>query len=351
MKKRVLVTGSAGLVGSESVKHFCGLGYFVCGIDNNMRKVFFGPDASTKNNQKRIQKAYPSYTHHSFDIRNKKKIDDLFKKYHFDLIIHTAAQPSHDWAARDPVTDFSINAGATLTILEAYRAYCPDAVFIFTSTNKVYGDRPNRLPLVERKTRFELPVRHPYFRGVNETMSIDNALHSVFGSSKVAADILVQEYGKYFGLATGVFRCGCITGPAHAGVPLHGFLAYLVHCIKTESPYTIYGYKGKQVRDNIHVYDLVAAFDHFYKNPKKGDVYNMGGGRHSNTSILEAIKEIESLLNKKATIKIVQTPRLGDHQWYISDVSKFTKQYPKWKYTYNNHKILGDLCRAQATVR
>lgn len=351
MKKLVLVTGSAGLVGSQSVKFFSDLGFRVVGIDNNMRSVFFGAGASTHWNELALKKAYKNYTHHSFDIRNTKKIEELFKKNKFDLIIHTAAQPSHDWAARDPQTDFSINAGATLSLLEAYRTYCPDAVFLFTSTNKVYGDRPNSLPLIERATRYELPKNHQFYQGINESMSIDNTLHSVFGVSKTAADIMVQEYGKYFNLATGIFRCGCITGPAHSAARLHGFLAYLVQSIARGTSYTIYGYKGKQVRDNIHAYDLVTAFYEFYKKPKKGGVYNMGGGRHSNTSIIEAIAQIESLLGKKAKVKIITTPRIGDHQWYISDVSKFKKDYPNWSYSYDDHKILEELCRAQSIVR
>lgn len=275
---------------------------------------------------------------------------DLFKTHRFDLIVHTAAQPSHDWAARAPLMDFAINAGATAALLENYRTYTPDAVFIFTSTNKVYGDRPNSLPVKEHAMRYEIPASHPFSEGINETMSIDNTLHSVFGSSKVAADIMVQEYGKYFGLSTGVFRCGCITGPAHKGARLHGFLAYLVQCVAGGIPYTVYGYKGKQVRDNIHAYDLVRAFYEFYKHPQRGEVYNMGGARYSNTSILEAIKEIEPILGKKARVHIVKKARTGDHRWYISDVSKFKKQYPSWSHTYTNHAILEELC-AHATVR
>lgn len=350
MKKYVLVTGSNGLVGSESVKFFCNLGFAVVGVDNDMRKTFFGSGASTLWNERVLKKSYPSsYIHTAFDIRNKKRIKELFQTYTFDLIIHAAAQPSHDWAAINPEMDFSINAMATLQLLEEYRAACPDAVFIFTSTNKVYGDRPNLLPLVEKKSRFELPKTHKFYRGIDETMSIDNSLHSLFGASKTAADILVQEYGRYFDLATGVFRCGCITGPAHSGTRLHGFLAYLVTSIATNIPYAIEGYKGKQVRDNIHAYDLVSAFYEFYKHPRKGEVYNMGGGRHSNTSILEAIVNIESQLGKKAKFTIKNTPRKGDHIWYISDVSKFEKHYPRWNYTYDGQKILEDL--AQATVR
>lgn len=346
MKKRILVTGSAGLVGSQSVRFFAEKGCDVVGIDNDMRAYFFGQRASTRWNQKKLVEKYRNYTAYNFDIRNTKKIESLFKKYRFDLIIHSAAQPSHDWAAREPMTDFSINADATLVLLEQYRLHCPEAVFIFTSTNKVYGDRPNTLPFIEHKTRYELPRTHKYYAGINETMSIDNTLHSIFGSSKTAADIMVQEYGKYFGLATGVFRCGCITGPAHSGARLHGFLAFLVSCIAMGRQYTIYGYKGKQVRDTIHAYDLVDAFYRYFQHPKKGEVYNIGGGRHASISILEAIAQIESLLGKKAHIKYDKSHRIGDHQWYISDVSKFQKQYPAWKYRYDNKLILEELCRS-----
>jgi len=346
MKKRILVTGSAGLVGSQSVRFFAEKGFDVVGIDNDIRAYFFGPQASTGWNQKTLVKTYGNYTAYNFDIRNKNKLEDLFKTYRFDLIIHTAAQPSHDWAAREPITDFSINAGATLLLLEQYRLRCPEAVFLFTSTNKVYGDRPNKLHFTERKTRYELPRTHPYYAGFDETMSIDNSLHSIFGSSKVAADIIVQEYGKYFGLATGVFRCGCITGPAHSATRLHGFLAFLVSCIATARPYTIYGYKGKQVRDTIHAYDLTTAFYRYFQRPKKGEVYNMGGGRERSISILEAIEQIESLLGKKAHITYDRTHRIGDHQWYISNVSKFQKHYPAWNYRYDMFQILEELCRS-----
>jgi CDP-paratose 2-epimerase len=342
--KHVLITGSAGLIGSEATKFFCKKGYHVVGIDNDMRSYFFGDGASTTWNRRQLQKLYKNYSHHSFDIRDEKKIKALFKKNSFELIIHTAAQPSHDWAAKEPLTDFSINATGTLLFLEHTRLYCPKAVFIFTSTNKVYGDRPNTLPFVEKSLRYELPKQHRYYKGIDESMSIDNCLHSVFGASKVAADILVQEYGKYFRLSTTVFRGGCLTGPAHSGTELHGFLAYLVKCIASETPYTLFGYKGKQVRDNIHSFDLVNAFYHVYKNPRKGEVYNMGGSRHSNISMLEAIHKIENIVHKKAQIKYVEESRRGDHQWYISDISKFRKHYPTWEYTFTSDMILTDIC-------
>ncbi len=345
-KKKVLITGSSGLVGSQSVEFFSNRGCAVFGIDNDMRSRFFGPEASTKPNARQLQKDYPSYKHFSFDIRDARKITELFAKYHFDLVIHTAAQPSHDWAAGDPATDFSINATATLTLLEAYRRYSAKGVFIFTSTNKVYGDRPNLLPVYESKTRYELRTNHPLYRGIDETMSVDASLHSLFGASKVSADILVQEYGRYFGLKTGIFRCGCITGPAHAAASQHGFLAYLVRAIATETPYTIFGYKGKQVRDNIHAYDLVNAFSHFWRHPRAGEVYNMGGSRFSSVSILEAIKLIEPLVKKKAKLTYKTTPRKGDHIWYISNVSKFKSHYPFWKHTYDTEKIVAQLASA-----
>ena len=342
--KKVLVTGSAGLVGSESVRFFCEKGFKVIGVDNDMRAYFFGSDASTSWNRKLLEAKYKNYKHLNIDIRNSEEIEKLFKKIKPDLIIHTAAQPSHDWAAKEPMTDFSVNAMGTLVLLEAARKYAPDAVFIFTSTNKVYGDRPNYLPLIETEKRWELPEEHPFYKGIDESMSIDACLHSVFGSSKVASDILTQEYGKYFGLKTGIFRGGCITGPAHSGAQLHGFLAYLVKAIAHETVYTIFGYKGKQVRDNIHAKDLVSAFYEFYKKPRKGEVYNMGGHRHSHTSILEVIPKIEKILNKKAKLKYNKKNRIGDHIWYISDVSKFKRDYPAWKYKYDENLILEELC-------
>lgn len=342
--KTVLVTGSAGLVGSESVRFFCDKGFKVIGVDNDMRAYFFGKDASTSWNRKLLEDKYKNYKHSNIDIRSTEEIENLFKKVKPDLIIHTAAQPSHDWAAREPTTDFSVNAVGTLVLLEATRKYAPNAVFIFTSTNKVYGDRPNYLPLIEKETRWELPKTHPFYKGIDESMSIDACLHSVFGASKVASDILTQEYGKYFGLKTGIFRGGCITGPAHSGAQLHGFLAYLVKAVAQGTIYTIFGYKGKQVRDNIHARDLVAAFYEFYKKPRKGEVYNMGGHRHSHTSIMEVIPKIEKILGKKAKTKYVKKNRVGDHIWYVSDVLKFKSHYPKWKYQYDGDAIVEELC-------
>jgi len=343
--KKVLITGSTGLIGSEAVRFFGGLGFEVHGIDNNMRKYFFGVDGDTSWMQKKLLHEQKQYTHHAVDIRDEKKVEGIFRKNRFDLIIHTAAQPSHDWAAKEPLTDFTVNANGTLILLEQFRTYASDAVFIFTSTNKVYGDRPNNLPLVEEKTRYELPENHRFYEGIDESMSIDATLHSIFGASKVAADILVQEYGRYFGLATGIFRGGCLTGPMHSGTKLHGFLAYLVRCIVTGTSYTVYGYKKKQVRDNIHSYDLVNAFYHFFQNPKQGAVYNMGGSRHSNISMIEAIEKIEGLTGKKAKITYVDKNRRGDHIWYISDVSKFKKDYPSWVYRYSIDMILEELVR------
>jgi len=347
MSKKALITGSAGLIGSESVKFFAQKDYQIFGIDNNMREYFFGPEGSTKWNNEMLSKKYhKQYTFYNKDIRNNEDIEKIFKKNKFDIIIHTAAQPSHDWAVKEPITDFTINALGTLILLENYRKYSPNATFIFTSTNKVYGDNPNKLPLVELEKRYEIDKKHPYFKnGIDEKMSIDDTKHSIFGVSKSSADLMVQEYGKYFGLNTGVFRGGCLTGPNHSSTQLHGFLAYLVKCIKTGTKYTIFGYKGKQVRDNIHCNDLVNMFWNYHQCPKYGEVYNAGGSRNSNISMLEAIEKIEKILNKKAKYKYIDTNRIGDHIWYISDVSKFKKQYPKWDFSYNIDDILQELCQ------
>lgn len=345
--KKALITGSAGLVGSESAKFFASLGFEIHGVDNDMRSYFFGKEASTKWSRNKLKELLKDkYIHYNVDIRNFDKIVAIFKENKFNLIIHTAAQPSHDWAAKEPHTDFGVNATGTLNMLEAYRLYSPEGVFIFTSTNKVYGDTPNSLPLKELKTRWELPKTHKYYKGINESMTIDNSKHSIFGASKVAADIIVQEYGKYFGLNTVAFRGGCLTGPAHSGTQLHGFLAYLIKCVATGTTYNIFGYKGKQVRDNIHSFDLVNAFYQYYLKPRPGEVYNIGGSRYSNTSILEAIEKAESILGKKTKLKYVKENRSGDHIWYISDVSKFQKHYPKWKYTYGNDRIIEDICKS-----
>lgn len=344
MAKKVLVTGSGGLIGSESVRFFANKGFEVHGIDNNMREYFFGKEASTDSSVKELKKNISAYIHHKVDIRDDKAVEKIFKKNKFDLIVHTAAQPSHDWAAREPYTDFSVNANGTLVMLENFRKYSSKGVFIYTSTNKVYGDVPNELPLVELKDRWEIDRKHPFYKGIDESMRIDQTKHSIFGVSKLAADVMVQEYGRYFNLKTAVFRGGCLTGPNHAGAELHGFLAYLAKCVATGKQYTIFGYKGKQVRDNIHSYDLVNAFWHFYKKPRVAEVYNMGGGRHSNISMKEAISKLEKITGKKANVKYIKTNRIGDHIWYISDVSKFQKHYPNWKYKYGIDNILKEIC-------
>ncbi len=345
----VLVTGSAGLIGSESVKFFCEIcekGFTVVGIDNNLRSFFFGDDASTQWNRDRLIERYDDqYIHYDTDIRNEQTIAEIFKKYSSDisLIVHTAAQPSHDWAAKDPYTDFTVNANGTLVLLENTRQHCPQAVFIFCSTNKVYGDTPNSLPLSEEELRWEIDPNHPYHKGIDESMSIDNCKHSLFGASKVAADILVQEYGRYFEMKTASFRGGCLTGPSHSGTQLHGFLSYLMKCTMTGKPYEVYGYKGKQVRDNIHSYDLVNAFYHFYQNPRVAQVYNIGGSRYSNCSMLEAIQKSEQIAGKKLDWKYVETNRSGDHIWWISDIGKFKGHYPDWNLTYNIDDILSQI--------
>jgi CDP-paratose 2-epimerase len=340
-----IITGSAGLIGSEAVRFFGSLGMDIIGIDNDMRKFFFGEEASTKWNRQRLEKEVENYQHYEVDIRDYEKISSIFQRFGKDisLIIHTAAQPSHDWAARDPFSDFSVNANGTLNLLQATREYCPEAVFIFTSTNKVYGDLPNALPLVELEKRWEIDSSHKYYSGISENMSIDQCKHSLFGASKVAADVLVQEYGRYFGIRTGSFRGGCLTGPNHSGTELHGFLAYLMKCTVTGKPYTIYGYKGKQVRDNIHSSDLIAAFYEFYKNPGVAEVYNIGGGRESNCSMLEAIAISEELSGRKLDYSYTDDNRSGDHIWYISDLAKFKAQYPNWSIKYNIKQILTEI--------
>lgn len=344
----VIITGSSGLIGSESVNFFKDKFDLIVGIDNNMRAYFFGENASTDQTTKNLINSVENYRHEAVDIRNYEDLEPIFKSYGngIKMIIHTAAQPSHDWAAREPFTDFNVNAIGTLNMLELTRNFCEEAVFIFTSTNKVYGDTPNYLPLIEYEKRWEIDQDHHYFKlGIDETMSIDQTKHSLFGASKVAADVMVQEYGKYFGLKTGVFRGGCLTGPNHAGTQLHGFLSYLVKCAMTDTPYTIFGYSGKQVRDNIHSYDLVNMFWHFYQNPKQGEVYNAGGGRHSNCSILEAIDIIEEICGKRLNFNVSEDNRIGDHIWWISDVSKYKKHYPNWDYRYNIYDIISQIIK------
>lgn len=343
MSNVCIITGSSGLVGSESVEFFSGKSYRILGIDNNMREKFFGTTASTDWNTRRLMQTVPGFEHHPVDIRDLATLNKIFAVHNSDikLIIHAAAQPSHDWAYQDPVTDFTINANGTLNLLEMTRKYCPKATFIFTSTNKVYGDTPNFLPLVETETRWEIDETHPYFKnGIDEKMSIDDTRHSLFGASKVAADVLVQEYGRCFDMHTGVFRGGCLTGPNHSGTQLHGFLSYLVKCALTGEKYTIFGYKGKQVRDNIHSMDLVKMFWHFHKAPGKGVVYNAGGGRFSNCSVTEAIDICEHIIGKKMHLSYSDSNRPGDHIWWISDVSKFKRDYPDWDWKYNIHAII-----------
>lgn len=332
-----LITGSAGLIGSEAVEYFAGKGMEVIGLDNDMRRYFFGPEASTAWNRDALKKRVRNYTHQNLDIRDLPGLEKIFRKYaaRIDLIIHTAAQPSHDWAAREPLTDFSVNAVGTLNLLELTHRHCPKAVFIFTSTNKVYGDRPNTLPLIEKETRWELPEDHGFFPGIDETMSIDQCTHSLFGASKAAADLLVQEYGRYFGIKTAAFRGGCLTGPQHSGTQLHGFLAYLMKCAVTGEPYTVFGYKGKQVRDNIHSFDLITAFDHFFQQPRVGEVYNMGGGRQNNCSMLEAIHLCEEISGNKVNQTYSDKNRIGDHIWYVSNLAKFQAHFPKWAQKYS----------------
>jgi CDP-paratose 2-epimerase len=340
-----IISGSAGLVGSETVTYFANKGMDVVGIDNGMRKEFFGEEASTAWVRDRLKHEVRGYAHNDVDIRDEAEVNRIFKRYGSDikLIVHTAAQPSHDWAARKPFVDFTVNANGTLTLLEATRQFASDAVFIFVSTNKVYGDTPNYLPLIEQETRWEIDPSHAYVNGIPETMSIDHTMHSLFGASKVAADVLVQEYGRYFGMKTACFRGGCLTGPNHSGTQLHGFLAYLMKCAVTEAPYTIFGYKRKQVRDNIHSNDLIRAFDAFFENPRSAEVYNMGGGRFSNCSMIEAIELCEQITGNKVRWEYVEQNRRGDHIWWVSDVSRFQQHYPNWQHRYDVPAILQEI--------
>lgn len=347
--KIAIVTGSAGLIGSESVNFFCQKFDKVIGIDNNYRQTLFGTDASVQWNIERLQKQVDNYEHYSLDIRNYTDVETIFKKYGSDikLIVHTAAQPSHDWAAKEPLTDFTINANGTLNLLELTRLYAEKAVFIFTSTNKVYGDTPNYLPLVELETRWEISENHAYYKnGIDETMSIDQTKHSLFGASKVAADVVAQEYGRYFGMNVGIFRGGCLTGPQHSGTQLHGFLSYLMKCAITGNHYSVFGYKGKQVRDNIHSWDLVNMFWHFYQNPRQGEVYNAGGSRFSNCSMQEGIVLCEEITGNKMNYSYVEDNRIGDHIWWVSDVSKFKQHYPEWSYKYDLKSTLVQMFEA-----
>lgn len=341
----VIVTGSAGLIGSEAVRSFHSEGWDVWGMDNDMRRAFFGPEASTLPMRNSLVRDLTRYRHLEVDIRDRDDVERTFRQLGRDLrlVIHTAAQPSHDWAAQDPFTDFSVNAGATLNLLQAVRRHCPECVFIFTSTNKVYGDCPNSLPLVELDSRYELPSGHKWYEGVTEDMSIDRSTHSLFGVSKTAADLMVQEYGRYFGIPTVTFRCGCLTGPGHAGTELHGFLAYLMKCAATGRNYRIFGYKGKQVRDNIHSADLISAFHFAAASPRPGSVYNMGGGRQVNCSLLEAICACEQITGRDVSFTYAEENRRGDHKWWISSLALFQEDYPEWGIRYDLNTILGEI--------
>jgi CDP-paratose 2-epimerase len=340
-----IVTGSGGLIGAESVRHFVELGFHVVGIDNNMRARYFGTEASTAHVSAALAETYTDFDPQVVDIRDVAAIDRVFAEHAADLelVVHTAAQPSHDWAASDPITDFSVNANGTLILLETLRRHKPDATFIFMSTNKVYGDTPNHLPLLELDTRLDLPLDHRYFGGIDTTMPIDASTHSLFGVSKAAADLLVQEYGRYFGMPTACFRCGCVTGPNHLATQQHGFLAYLIKCVVMGDSYQVFGYDAKQVRDNIHCADVVNAFDAFHRNPHAAAVYNLGGGRTCNCSMLEAIELCEQVSGRSLDWELCPRERTGDHRWWISDVSAFQADFPKWKLGYTLELLVQEI--------
>jgi CDP-paratose 2-epimerase len=343
---KVLVTGSSGLIGSEAVQHFDAQGHEVFGVDNNMRRVFFGPQGDTLWNLERLKSATKRFTHSALDIRDRTAIEELFSSQRFDLIVHCAAQPSHDKARDIPLLDFEVNALGTVNLLEATRQHCPEAVFVFLSTNKVYGDAPNEIAMKELPTRYDY-ARPEDFDGIDETCRIDRTLHSLFGASKAAADLVAQEYGRYFKMNVGVFRGGCLTGPSHSGVELHGFLSYLVKVTLSGGKYSVFGYKGKQVRDNIHSHDVVRAIEEFAANPRPGEVYNMGGGRQNSISMLEAIDRIEHLTGRKLDWRYVDEARKGDHICYISNLAKFQKDYPKWRITRSLDAILEEMVSSQ----
>ncbi len=348
-----IITGSGGLIGSESTAHFVRAGYDVVGIENDMRARFFGPSASTAHTTERlVRELEGSFRSLELDIRDREGVERVFadQRDGLELIIHTAAQPSHDWAASDPHTDFGVNALGTLNLLEAARRHAPAATFIFCSTNKVYGDLPNQLPLIELDDRLELSEDHRYHRGIDTTMSIDHSTHSIFGVSKAAADLLVQEYGRYFGMPTVCFRGGCLTGPNHAGAMLHGFLSYLMRCTMTGQPYTIFGYGGRQVRDNIHSADLVAAFDAFHRAPRSAAVYNIGGGRQSNCSMLEAIELCQQIAGRELDWTLSDENRIGDHRWWISDLDPFKRDYPDWDITHDVEAVLREIYEQNADL-
>ena len=341
-----VVTGSGGLIGSESVRHFVEAGYDVIGLENDMRARFFGPSASTSHTTDALVRSLgESFRSIEIDIRDTEGVDRVFARASesLELVIHTAAQPSHDWAASDPHMDFTVNANGTLNLLESTRRHAPSATFIFCSTNKVYGDLPNQLPLVATEKRLELPEDHRYFAGIDTSMSIDASTHSLFGVSKASADLLVQEYGRYFGMPTVCFRGGCLTGPNHAGAELHGFLSYLMRCTMTGKPYTVFGYGGRQVRDNIHSADLVAAFEAFHRAPRSAAVYNIGGGRQSNCSMLEAIEMCEQIAGHVLEWRLSDENRVGDHRWWISDLGPFRHDFPDWDIRYDVEAVLREI--------
>lgn len=344
-----LVTGSAGLIGSEAARHFAGLGLDVVGIDNDMRRYFFGNDGSTAWSLLRLTNDLGSaYTHYDVDIRDRDRLAEIFRRYGRDIavVIHTAAQPSHDWAVKEPFTDFDVNAVGTLNVIENTRQYAVDAPFIQCSTNKVYGDRPNSLPLVEHETRYEIESGHEYEDGITEDMPIDTCLHSVFGAAKVAADVMVQEYGQYFGMKTACFRGGTLTGPGHSAAELHGFLAYVMRCAMERRTYRIFGYKGKMVRDAIHSHDVVSAFEAFFRNPRSAEVYNLGGGRFCNTSHLEVFELAQKITGNEMRTVYVDEHRIGDHQWWIGSNARFQAHYPDWRQTYDLEAILTEIYEA-----
>jgi CDP-paratose 2-epimerase len=341
-----IVTGSGGLIGSESVTHFAERGWTVVGLDNDMRARFFGAEASTAQMTARLVERFPDeFLSESVDIRDAAAVERVFAREarRIGLIVHAAGQPSHDWAAGDPQTDFAVNANGTLNLLEAARHHCPDAPFIFCSTNKVYGDTPNRLPLEERETRLELPEDHRWHDGIDTTMSIDASTHSVFGVSKLAADLLVQEYGRYFHIPTVCMRGGCLSGPNHAGTRLHGFLSYLMRCTITGQRYTVYGFGGRQVRDNIHAADVVRAFDAFAAAPREAAVYNLGGGRQANCSMLEAIELCQEIAGRDLNWSLSDEHRVGDHRWWISDLGAFKRDHPGWDIEHSIEDVLRDI--------
>lgn len=341
-----VITGSAGLIGSEAAEHFAREGLDVVGIDNDLRREFFGAEASTQWSRRRLETSLgSSYRHVDLDIRDREGIDALFASLasRVDLIIHAAAQPSHDWAAGNPFVDFDVNAAGTLNLLEAARRHCPDAVFVFTSTNKVYGDTPNRLPLVELETRWEIASDHVYRNGIDESMSVDTTLHSLFGASKLSADLIVQEYGRYFGMPTVCFRGGTLTGARHSATELHGFLGYVMRCAITRTPYTVFGYKGKQVRDVIHSHDVVLAFDRFFRAPRPAEVYNLGGGRASNISVLEALDLAQEISGNEVSWSYRDENRIGDHIWWIGNMQRFESHYTGWHVTFDVPQILREI--------